>query len=68
MYTDTYSEILTMDEACESLAIGKSTIYQMLNNGEIEGAFRIGKSWKIPRKAITDYINKRMQESRRSKR
>lgn len=68
MYTDNYSEILTMDEACEALAVGKSTIYQMLGNGEIEGAFRIGKVWKIPRKAITDYIYKRMQEGRRSKR
>lgn len=66
MYTTDYSEILTLDEACEILSIGKSTIYQMLGNGEIDGAFRIGKVWKIPRKAISDYISKRMQENIRT--
>lgn len=66
MYTIDYPEILSMEEACEILSVGKSTIYQMLKNGEIDGAFRIGKVWKIPRKAISDYILKRMQENIRT--
>ncbi len=65
MYADEFTEILTIDEACELLTVGKSTIYQMLGNGDIEGAFRIGKVWKIPRKAILDYIMKRMREKNR---
>ena len=67
MYLNESTEILTIDEACELLTVGKSTIYQMLGNGAIEGAFRIGKVWKIPRKAILDYINKRMRESTKIK-
>ena len=62
MFSDRYPEMLTLDDVCEILTVGKSTLYQMLSSGEIPGAFRIGKVWKIPRKAISDYVLKRMEE------
>lgn len=48
-------EIITLDEMCEILNIGKNTAYKLLNTKQIP-AFRIGKSWKIPRSAINNFI------------
>jgi len=48
-------EILTVEELMEYLNIGKNSAYALLENGKIK-AFRIGRIWKIPRKAVEDYI------------
>lgn len=50
-----YSELLTVDELCESLLIGRNTAYRLLNSGEL-GAFRIGRCWKIPREAVQTFL------------
>lgn len=54
MLTD-YDEILTVDDVMELLYIGKNTVYHLLQSGELR-AFRIGRTWKIPRDCLTDYI------------
>lgn len=54
MLTD-YDEILTVDDVMELLYIGKNTVYHLLQSGELK-AFRIGRTWKIPRDCLTDYI------------
>lgn len=54
MFSD-YNEILTVTEVMELLYIGKNTAYRLLNSGEIQG-FRIGRTWKIPKDALTEYI------------
>lgn len=52
---DQYDDILSTDEACEVLKVGKNSLYRMLCNGEIK-AMRCGRVWKIPRAAITEYV------------
>lgn len=52
------SEIMTVEELMEMLQIGKSTAYQLLTSGEIR-AFKIGRMWKIPKKAVYEYIKKK---------
>lgn len=54
-----YQDILTAEEVSEILMIGMNRTYELLNTGSIKG-FRIGKKWKIPRDAVTEYI---MRES-----
>lgn len=54
MNTDT-EEIITLEEMCEILNIGKNTAYKLLNSGKIR-AFRIGKHWKITRNSVYEYI------------
>ena len=54
---DTYSDIITIDELCEILMVGRNAAYQLLNQGQIK-AFRIGNRWKIPKTAIIAYICK----------
>ena len=55
MNRDTYSDLITVDELCDMLAIGKNTAYNLLNAQKIK-AFRIGRTWKIARQAVIDYI------------
>lgn len=49
------SEIITIDELCDMLQIGKNTAYRLLLNGEIQ-AFKIGRIWKIPKQAVISFI------------
>ena len=56
-------EILTVNDVAEILYIGKNTVYSLLQSGELK-AFRIGKSWRIPREALTQFIiNKAKMEN-----
>lgn len=48
--------ILTIDEACEQLRIGKSGLYQLMRTKQLK-AFKIGRNWKIPSSSIYEYIN-----------
>lgn len=55
MYNDELSDLITVDELCEWLVIGKNAAYTLLNSGKIK-AFRIGRIWKISRAAVVEYI------------
>lgn len=50
-----YEDLLSVEELCEILAIGKNAAYEILNTGEIK-AFRTGRIWKIPKLAVEEYI------------
>ena len=50
-----YDDLLTLDELCEVLQIGRNTAYQILNSGFIP-AFRIGRRWKIPKTSIQELL------------
>ncbi len=52
---ENYNEIMTIDEVCEVLMIGRNRCYHLLGDGAIKG-FRIGSVWKIPRDALMEYI------------
>ncbi|MDE5860646.1 MAG: helix-turn-helix domain-containing protein [Ruminococcus sp.] len=51
------NEIMKFEEVMEYLNIGKSTLYNLLRNGEIR-SFKIGKVWKIPKSSVEEYIRK----------
>ena len=50
-----YDDILTTDEVCEILKIGKNAMYELLNKGELK-AIKNGRVWRVPKVAIQDYI------------
>ena len=52
---DDYQDIMTVPEISEILYIGKNRVYELLESGTIKG-FRIGRVWKIPKKALEEYI------------
>ncbi len=51
-----YSDIVTIDELCEMLRIGKNKAYQLLRSGRIS-SFKDGRLWMIPKQAVIDYIS-----------
>lgn len=55
---ESYVELITIDELCELLLIGRSTAYRLLRNNDIK-AFKIGKVWKISKASIEQYIIER---------
>lgn len=50
-----YDDLLTSEEACEALKIGKNALYELLANGTLK-AYRNGRVWRIPKAAIEAYI------------
>ena len=58
---DMENEIMRFEEVMEFLNIGKNTLYTLLNSGEIN-AFKIGKVWKIPKKSVEEYVNRKVQK------
>lgn len=53
--------IYTFEEAKEILKTSKSTLRSLLDTGELKG-FKLGKyNWRIPEKALLEYINKKMK-------
>lgn len=54
MFPD-YPEILSVDEACELLRIGRNNLYEILNNNQLK-AYRNGRVWRIPKLAVQEYI------------
>ena len=55
---DNYNDLMSVEDLCEALMIGKNTAYCILNSGELK-AYREGTRWKIPREAVRQYIFKR---------
>lgn len=50
---------MTVTDVAEVLYIGRNTVYELLNTGTLKG-FRIGKTWRIPKISLEEYIvNKR---------
>ena len=52
-----YKDILTVEELCEVLKIGKNTAYTLLKSGEIKSV-KIGRVYKIPKRNVVKYLNK----------
>lgn len=50
-----FSPLVTIEELCEMLMIGRNAAYKLLTSGKIK-SFRIGRVWKIPRDSIQTYI------------
>lgn len=50
-----YSDIVTVEDLCEMLDIGKNSAYQLLSSGQLK-AFRHKRVWKIPKYAVVEYI------------
>ena len=52
---NTSAALITIEELCEELLIGRNAAYKLLEERKIKG-FRIGRIWKIPRECVISYI------------
>lgn len=48
-------DLLSVEEACELLKIGRGAIYLLLADGRLK-AFRNGRVWRIPKEAVIQYV------------
>ena len=50
-----WDDLLTVEELCEVLKIGQNSAYELLNSGKLK-AFRNGRTWRIPKQSVIQYI------------
>lgn len=50
-----YSDIITIDELCEMLRIGRNKAYELLRSGKIK-SFRCGRKWMISKQAVEEFV------------
>lgn len=51
-----YSDILTVNEVCSALKIGKNSLYTLLKLGIIK-SMKVGKKYLVPKICLIDYVN-----------
>ena len=52
---EAYDDMITIDELCEMLDIGRNAAYRLLNEDKLH-AFKIGRVWKISKSTVVEYI------------
>lgn len=57
---DYYDTLITPEELAEMLNCGMNTAYKLLKSGKIK-AMKIGRVWKIPKRAVQEYIVRESQ-------
>lgn len=50
-----HNSLMTVQEACDALMVGKNTIYDLIRSNKID-AFRTGRTWKINRNSLVNFI------------
>ena len=58
-----YTDMVTIEDMCEMLHIGRNKAYELLRSGSL-GGFKEGRIWKIPKFAVEDYIRERSTRSK----
>ena len=58
-----YTDMVTIEDMCEMLHIGRNKAYELLRSGSL-GGFKEGRAWKIPKFAVEDYIRERSTKSK----
>ena len=52
---ESYDDLLTTEEACEALKVGKNALYDLLRSQKLKG-YRNRRVWRIQRLAVEEYI------------
>ncbi|MBQ6753258.1 MAG: helix-turn-helix domain-containing protein [Clostridia bacterium] len=53
---ESYKDVLTVDDVCRALSLGKNTVYSLLKNGTIK-SIKVGKKYLIPKLYLIDFVN-----------
>ena len=57
---DYYEPLISFEELCDYLHVGRNVGYRLLKSGNIK-AWKIGRVWKIPKRAVQDYVCQQTQ-------
>ena len=50
-----YNDMVTVEELCYMLRIGRNKAYGLLRSGKVN-CFKDGRLWMIPKEAVIEYI------------
>ena len=50
-----YDDIMSVEDLCELLRVGRNRVYELLQSGELKG-FRLGRVWKIPKSSVETFL------------
>ncbi len=59
--------LATIPEAYEALRIGRTKLYELITNGEIE-VVQIGKSVRVTRKSLEKFVRSKARQARHENR
>ena len=57
-------DLLTVEDVAERLRVDEATVRRMAERGEFEGAFKVGRLWRIPSQGVTAYIQRQQADQR----
>ncbi|WP_349945225.1 helix-turn-helix domain-containing protein [Lacrimispora sp. BS-2] len=53
-----YGDVISTNELCEILGIGRNRAYELLQTNQIKG-FQMGRPWKIPKVSVEEYLKRK---------
>lgn len=53
---DTYNDVLTVEQVCSALAVGKNTVYDLLRKNIIK-SIKVGRKYLIPKVFLIEFVN-----------
>ena len=62
---DTQKDILTINDICEVLRIGRNSAYKLVNDGKI-ASIKIGKIHRIPKVYLINYIENNSEKNQQN--
>ncbi|HFJ9378290.1 helix-turn-helix domain-containing protein [Bacillus cereus group sp. MS39] len=57
---DAYDDVVPIEDLMEMLDIGRNKAYELLKSGQIK-SFKVGKSYRIPKMCIQNYVFAKVQ-------
>ena len=55
---ETQDEFLNFRQACKTLGVSNTKCYQMLRNGELPFATKMGKTWRFSKNGLIKYLSR----------
>lgn len=52
---ENFKDVLTAEDVCKALQMGRNTVYKLLQSKEIK-SIKIGRKYFIPKEFLIDYI------------
>ena len=53
---ESFNDVLTFEETCKALRMGKNMLYKLLRNGTIKSV-KIGRKYYVPKVSLNEFIN-----------
>ena len=59
-----YSDVLTVEEACDYLKVGRNSIFELIKSKRLD-SFKVGNRRLISRRSLRKYITKAEEEEKK---